>query len=254
MIEITVSPQKPVLDDRPLRHRVGLIALATDHTSEVDYARMLVPQGVGVYTARIPYANPVTPETLRAMAPELAQAAALILPDEALDAVIYGCTSASVCIGDAAVTAAIRQGKPDVPVVTPVSATLEGLRALGATRISVLTPYSVETSRPMADLFAAEGFGLDRFTCLDMADDREMARISLASIIELAVQAAAKGSEALFISCTAVRAAAVIAEVEAAVGIPVLSSNYACAWRVLRLLGDGEAAARGQLMQIGLVP
>ncbi|MDN5786539.1 ectoine utilization protein EutA [Pseudorhodobacter sp.] len=254
MTEIIVSTQKPVLDTRPLRHRVGLIALATDHTSEVDYARMLVPQGVGLYTARIPYANPVTPETLRAMAPELAQAAALILPDEALDAVIYGCTSASVCIGDAAVTAAIRQGKPDVAVVTPISATLAGLRAFGAKRISVLTPYSVETSRPMADLFEVEGFGLDRFTCLDMDDDREMARISLGSIIDLATQAVAKGSEALFISCTAVRAAGVIAEIEAAVGIPVLSSNYAGAWQVLRLLGDQGAAAPGRLMQIGLAP
>ncbi|MBK6467992.1 MAG: ectoine utilization protein EutA [Paracoccaceae bacterium] len=252
MTEILVSQKTPVLDARPLRHRVGLIALATDHTSEVDYARMLVPHGVGLYSTRIPYANPVTPETLRAMAPELARAAALILPDEALDAVIYGCTAASVCIGDAAVALAIRQGKPGVLVITPVSATLAGLRAFGARRISVLTPYSVATSRPMADLFEAEGFTLDRFTCLDMDDDREMARITPASIVELAAGAVAKGSDALFISCTAVRAAGVISQVEAAVGIPVLSSNYACAWHTLRLLGDIGAAAPGHLMQLGL--
>ncbi len=254
MTEILVSSKAPLLDARPLRHRVGLVALATDHTSEVDYARMLVPRGVGVYATRIPYANPVTPETLRAMAPELGQAAAMILPDEELDAVIYGCTSASVCIGEAAVAAAIRQGKPGVAVVTPISATLAGLRAFRAKRISVLTPYSVNTSRPMADLFEAEGFALDRFTCLDMDDDREMARISTASIIELAAEAVAKGSDALFISCTAVRAAGVIAQIEAAAGIPVVSSNYACAWQVLRLLGDQGAAAPGQLMQIGLAP
>lgn len=254
MTEIVISQKKPALDVRPLRHRVGLIALATDHTSEVDYAQMLVPRGVGVYGTRIPYANPVTPETLRAMAPSLGQAAALILPGEPLDAVIYGCTSASVCIGDAVVAGAIRQGKPDVAVVTPVSATLAALRALDARRISVLTPYSVNTSRPMAELFEAESFAIDRFTCLDMDDDREMARISPDSIIALAVDAAANGSDALFISCTAVRAAGVIAQVEAAVGIPVVSSNYACAWYVLRLLGDQGAGAAGQLMQIGLAP
>jgi len=252
MIDILVSPQKPRIDPRAMRHRVGLITLATDHTSEVDYARILVPHGVGVYGTRIPYANPVTPDTLRAMAPELAAAAALILPDEGLDAVIYGCTSASVCIGEAAVAAAIRHGKPGVAVVTPISATLAGLHALGARRISVLTPYSVETSRPMADLFDAEGFSIDRFTCLNMDDDREMARIAPESIIELAAASVAKGSDALFISCTAVRAAGVIAQIEASVGIPVLSSNYACAWQVLRLLGDTGAAAPGQLMQIGI--
>lgn len=252
MTPIHVSALKPRLDARAMQHRIGLVALATDHTSEADYARILVPRGVGVYATRIPYANPVTPETLRAMAPDLAAAAALILPDEGLDAVIYGCTSASVCIGEAAVAAAIRQGKPGVAVVTPISATLAGLRAFGARRISVLTPYSVETSRPMADLFEAEGVAIDRFTCLDMDDDRDMARIAPDSVVELAGAAAAKGSDALFISCTAVRAAGVIAQIEAAVGIPVLSSNYACAWQVLRLLDDTGAAAPGQLMQLGL--
>lgn len=254
MTQITVAPYKPRLDARAMRHRVGLITLATDHTSEVDYARMLVPRGIGVYGTRIPYANPVTPDTLRAMAPSLGAAAALILPDEGLDAVIYGCTSASVCIGEGAVAAAIRQGKPGVAVVTPISATLAGLRAFGARRISVLTPYSVETSRPMADLFEAEDFAIDRFTCLDMDDDREMARIAPDAIVGLASAAVAKGSDALFISCTAVRAAGVIAQVEAAVGIPVLSSNYACAWHVLRLLGDTGAAAPGQLMTLGMAP
>jgi maleate isomerase len=254
MTDIVISAKKPLLDARPLAHRVGLIALATDHTSEVDYARMLAPRGVGVYGTRIPYANPVTPATLRAMAPSLAEAAALILPDERLDAVIYGCTSASVCIGEAAVAQAIRQGKPGVAVVTPISATLAGLRAFGAKRISVLTPYSVETTRPMAELFEVEGFALASVTCLGMDDDREMARIAPASIIDLAAEAAAKGSDALFISCTAVRAAGVIAQIESALNMPVLSSKYACAWQVLRLLGDQGAAAPGQLMQIGLAP
>jgi len=254
MTEILISSRTPQSDNRPLRHRVGLIALATDHTSEVDYARMIAGQGVGVYVNRIPYANPVTPQTLAAMEPDLAQGAALILPGEDLDAVIYGCTSASVVIGDAAVAAAIRRGKPGVPVVTPVSATLAGLRALGARRISVLTPYSVQTSTPMARLFESEGFTLDRFTCLNMDDDREMARITLDDIVALGAEATAKGSEALFISCTAVRAAGVIDRIEAAAGIPVLSSNYAAAWAVLRLLGIAAAAAPGHLMTMAGSP
>lgn len=254
MTQISVSPRALRLDERPMRHRIGLVALATDHTSEVDYARMLVPRGIGVYVNRIPYANPVTPETLAAMEPDLAQGAALILPDESLDAVIYGCTSASVVIGDRAVRTAIQRGKPNAPVVTPVSATLAGLRAMGARRISVLTPYSVTTSTPMAQLFEAEGFGIDRFSCLNMEDDRAMARISLDDIVALARDAMAKTSDALFISCTAVRAAGIIDRIEAATGLPALSSNYAAAWNVLRLLNDGGAGAAGHLMTLPLEP
>ena len=146
--------------------------------SEVDFARMVASERIGVYVARIPYANPTTPENLRGMQPALAAGAALILPDEPLDAICYSCTSASVVIGDAEVEAAIASAKPGVPVVTPPMAAVRGLRALGAERISVLTPYTVETSRPMADYFAGHGFDIASFTCLGFDDDREMARIA----------------------------------------------------------------------------
>ena len=109
---IQTAPRAARLDPRPMAQRIGLVALATDHTTEVDFARILSPRGIGVYVNRIPYANPVTPDTLAAMEPDLADGAGLILPGEALDAVVYGCTAASVVIGDAAVRAAIHRGKP----------------------------------------------------------------------------------------------------------------------------------------------
>ena len=252
MTEIRISSRPPKLDPRPMPHRVGVIALSTDHTMEVDYARMLVPQGIGFYTTRVEFVNPVASETLKAMEPRLAAAAELILPDQELDAIVFGCTSASVCIGDAAVQAQVNKGKPGCPVITPVSAAISGLRAMGAKRISVLTPYLLETSTPMAGVFQAAGFGIDRFTCLNMPDDRDMARINLDDLVELAAEAADKGSEALFISCTAVRAAGIIDRLEAATGMPVLSSNYATAWNLARLCGVSGAIAPGHLMTLPL--
>ncbi|WP_420024281.1 ectoine utilization protein EutA (plasmid) [Cereibacter azotoformans] len=252
MTDPIVAPRPPRLDPRPVAHRIGLIALATDHTTEVDFARILAPAGVGIYVNRIPFANPVTPATLRAMEADLAEGAALILPGEDLDAVVYGCTSASVCIGDGAVRAQVARGKPGCPVVTPISGTLNGLRAMGARRISVLTPYLVETTRPMAAMFEAEGFAIDRLTCLAMADDRDMARIALDDLVDLAREATDPASEATFISCTAVRAASVIDRIEAATGRPALSSNHAAAWEVARRIGIAQALAPGHLMTLGL--
>ncbi len=252
-VPISLATRPPRLDPRPLDKRVGLIILATDHTTEVDFQRMVASDRIGVYVARIPYANPVTPENLRAMQPSLTAAAGLILPDETLDVVMYSCTSASVVIGDAEVAAAINAAKPDTAVVTPTAAAVRGLKALGAKRISVLTPYTVETSRPMADYFSALGFEIDRFTCLGLTDDREMARIAPSEIVAFAKEAMAPQSDALFISCTAVRAAGVIAEIEAAIGKPAVSSNYATAWACLRLCGDDEARSHlGRLMALPL--
>ena len=250
-LDLRLASRPPKLDDRPLEKRIGLIILATDHTTEVDFQRMVANERIGVYATRIPYANPVTPENLRAMQPSLTGGAALILPDEPLDVVMYSCTSASVVIGDAQVEAAITAAKPGAAVLTPTAAAVSGLGALGARRISVLTPYTLETSRPMADYFLALGFDIARFTCLGLTDDREMARISPAEIVAFAKEAMAPDADALFISCTAVRAAAVAAEIEAAVGKPVVTSNLATAWASLRLCGD--AAARpglGRLMTL----
>jgi maleate isomerase len=244
-IRIEMASRAPGLDDRPLAKRIGLIILATDHTTEVDFQRMVANERIGVYVTRIPYANPVTPENLMKMRPSLTAGAALILPNEPLDVVMYSCTSASVVIGDLQIEAAVQAAKPDVPVVTPTAAAVRGLKAVGAKRISVLTPYTVETSRPMAAYFASLGFEIDRFTCLGLTDDRHMARISHDEITAFANEAMAPESEALFISCTAVRAAEVVPRIEKALGKPVVSSNLATAWACLRICGD--TASRPEL-------
>ena len=250
-LTLSLAARQPKLDEHPLEKRVGLIILATDHTTEPDFRRMVASERIGVYVARIHYANPVTPENLRAMQPQLTTAAGLILPDEELDVVMYSCTSASVVIGDDQVAAAIRAAKPGVPVVTPTAAAVEGLRALGASSISVLTPYTIETSRPMADYFGDRRFSIDRFTCLGLTDDRDMARIGLDELVAFAREAMAPSSDALFISCTAVRAAAVAARIEDAIGKPVVTSNLATAWACLRLCGDHEQRPQlGQLMTL----
>lgn len=254
-VRIEQLTARPDLDDRPVAKRVGLIVLATDHTTEPDFRRFVASDRVAVYTARIPYANPTTPENLRAMQPNLTAGAELILQGETLDALCYSCTSASVVIGDDAIEQALQQAKPRVPIVTPTIAASKALRAVGAKRISVLTPYTIGTSQPMADYFAGQGFAIDRFTCLGFEDDREMARIRPEALVEIAREVIAPDADALFISCTALRAATVVPHIEQAIGRPVISSNLATAWGCLRLCGENTARPElGKLMAKALPP
>lgn len=239
--EITIRHSRPPLDARPLEKRIGLVILATDHTTEPDYQRMVASEKIGVYVARIPYANPTTPENLRRMQPALTAGAGLILPDEKLDAVCYSCTSASVVIGDAEIEAAIHAAKPGAPVVTPPMAGVRGLHALAAKKISILTPYTVQTTQPMAAYFAAHGFEIASVMCLGFEDDREMARISPASLVEMAGEAIDDQADALFVSCTALRSALAVVAMEEVLGRPVVTSNQATAWNCLRLCGDDGA-------------
>jgi maleate isomerase len=251
--EIIERSTRPPLDPRPLEKRVGLVILATDHTTEPDYQRMVASRRIGVYVARIPYANPTTPENLRKMQPALTAGAALILPDETLDTICYSCTSASVVIGDTEIEAAIHAAKPGVPVVTPPMAGVRGLRALGAKKISILTPYTVRTTQPMVAYFAAHGFEIASVTCLGFEDDREMARIAPASLVDLARDTMDDSADALFVSCTALRSALAVVAMEEATGRPVVTSNQATAWNCLRLCGDDASRAEfGRLHTLAL--
>ena len=210
--------------------RVGLVMLSTDATTEADFAQLVAGEGVLVHGNRITFENPTTPESLAATGPRLAAAAADLLPGSTLAAVYFACTSASAVLGEAGVAAAVHQAKPDTPVVTPMSAAIAALRAVGARRFSVLAPYSPEVTARVTAPFTAAGFAIDRVTCWGLADDREMGRVRPEVIVEEAVAAIGPAAEALFISCTALRAAAVVASIEARIGRPVVTSNQAAAW------------------------
>lgn len=236
---IRLSQTSLAYDEAP--RKVGLVALATDHTSERDFARLVTAQGIAVYVSRIAYENPTTPANLRKMQPHLTEGASVILPGEKLDAICYSCTAASVVIGDEEVEAAIKQAKPGVPVVTPPAAARAGLAALGARRISIITPYTIETSTPMAAYFVRHGFEVKGLACFGLEDDRVMARITPDTIVAAAREATAPDAEALFISCTALRAAEVAEAIEAEIGRPVVTSNLASAWMCLALADRGTA-------------
>lgn len=228
-------------DPNPLAARIGLIALATDHTAENDFARICDPHEVGVYVTRIDYDNPTTPENLHKTGPRLTQAAAQILPGEQMDVIAYACTSASIVLGEEAVSGFIAAGRPEATCVTPASAALAAFSALGVQRISVLTPYNEEVTRAVSGYFTDHGLSVSRATYLDFLDDRKMARISLESIVDAGMAAMAEDSDALFLSCTALRSAACVDVLEKRLGKPVITSNQAMAWRSLRLVSNNQA-------------
>ncbi|MDD9877021.1 MAG: aspartate/glutamate racemase family protein [Magnetovibrio sp.] len=220
--------------------RIGLIALATDFNSETDLRRML-PAGVDLFTNRVLNANPLTLENLRAMAGDITRAASGILPGLGVDVMIYGCTSGTAAIGDAEIERLVRVAQPDVPVTNPVAAASAALNAFDARRISVLTPYNDEVNGAIVESFQGQGFEIANIEGFGLDDDIEMTGLPVAAIAEAALQVCAPDADALFISCTAIRAAAVIDAVERKLAKPVVTSNQALVWHSLRLMGSASA-------------
>jgi maleate isomerase len=228
--------------------RVGLILLSTDATSEADFARLVDGDRVRLHGNRIAFENPTTPESLAATGPRLAAAAADLLPGSHFSSIYFACTSATAVLGSAGVAAAIHGTKPGVAVVTPVSAVSAALEALRARRISILAPYSSSVTSRVIAPFAGAGLLIDRVTCWGLEDDRDMARVLPEVIVEEAARAMDPASDALFISCTALRAAEAAARIEALIARPVVTSNQAAAWVCRGLAGlDQPRPAAGRL-------
>jgi len=237
------------------RAAIGLVVLATDQTMEHEFRALVRLPGVAFYEARVLNDADITPETLRAIGPRIAPGADLILPGIPLDVVAFGCTSASMLLGEDAVFAEIRKVRPNVACTTPVTGALAAFRALGARGIGLLTPYAPQINESLVRYFNGRGVNIAAVATFDRRDDLEAARISVASI-EAAVQrmAAAPGVDAIFVSCTSLRVAEAVAGLERRLGVPVTSSNHAMAWHCLRLAGiDDALPAAGRLFERPIV-
>ena len=237
------------------RASLGLIVLATDYTIEHEWRRIFstVP-GVALYQSRIFNDPQITPETLRAMEPRITDCTDVILPGAGLNVVAYGCTSASMAIGEEKVFENIRAARPGVACTTPITAAFAAFRAFDAGRIGVLTPYRADVNQIVADYIRARGFEVPVFGSFNEENDGIVAAITPKSIragIERII--AERDVDAVFVSCTSVRLAEAAANIERETGLPVTSSNHAMAWHTLRLAGiDDRLPQFGRLFDLPL--
>ena len=237
------------------RATIGLIVLATDYTIEHEWRQLFAQiDGVALYHSRIYNENTITPETLRDMAPRITDCARVITPDTGVDVIAYGCTSASMAIGEEKVFENIKAAKPDSKCTTPITAAFAAFDAFKAKRIGVLTPYTAEVNKIMGGYITARGYQVPVFGSFNEAQDTNVARITPASI-ESAVRELIKHAEvdAVFVSCTSVRLMEACAELEKSLGIPLTSSNHAMAWHALRLAGIEDSLGQfGSLYDLSL--
>lgn len=229
------------------RAAIGLIVLATDHTIEYEWRKLMALPGVGLYQSRIVNAAEITPDTLKEMDTLIAPGAAVILPGEPVDVVAFGCTSASMVMGEDHVMARIREARPQAACTTPVTAARVALQALHAPRVAMLTPYMRSINESMKAYLGQRGIEVVRMGSFEHSNDNEVARVDAASVRRAVLEIGRHDDvDAVFVSCTSLRLVDHVAELEDELGKPVTSSNHAMAWHALRL-----AKIRDVLPQFG---
>ena len=220
------------------RARIGLLVLQTDQTLETDLATLMALDGVALYHSRLANDAVVTPENLAHMAQEVPRAAELIAPSLGLAAIGYACTSGATIIGEARVAKILGGIHPGVPCTNPLTAAKAALKALGVFRVGLVTPYTPDVTVAMQDNFSAAGIDVPVVGSFYEDNDLEVGKITEASILSATIAIGQDPRcDGVFISCTSLRSARVIAEAEARLGKPVTASNHALGWHLLRLAG-----------------
>ncbi len=233
------------------RAAIGIIVLASDSTLEFEFRQICDLPGVGLFHSRIYNDNTITPETLKAMEAGITQACDVIVPGCPLDVVAYGCTSASIVMGEDQVFELIHKSRPEVQCTTPVTAAFAAFKALGVKNIGILTPYRADVNSKVKAYFEKAGFNVPVFASFNEENDPTVARISPSSIRAAVLEVGEHAQvEAVFVSCTALRLVNSVAEIEAELGKPVTSSNHALAWHCLRLAKVPDALPYGRLFSL----
>ena len=170
------------------RASIGVIVLATDYTIEHEFRQLLDLPGVAFYHSRIAMDAQVTPQTLHAMKDRIPACAEVILPSTDLDVIAFGCTSASMVIGEEGVFEQIRSVRPNVACTTPVTAAFAAFDALEAKRIAVLTPYRDDVNQVVRSYIEGRGYDVAVMGSFNEEWDPTVARITTGSISDAAEQ------------------------------------------------------------------
>ena len=227
--------------------RVGLIIPSVNATIEPELA-WIAPHGVSFHAARI-MLRETTPEGLRAMN-EGVEEAARLLASLSPDAVAYACTSGSFLEGRAHLHAQIDAIAAIVgcPVVATSGALVDALQALRSRRVALATPYVDAINRAERGFLADNGFDVVSVRGLGLSG-AAIREVSPERVFDLACAADCGDADALFVSCTDLRALEVVEALEARLQKPVLTSNQVTLWALLHALGrEPDIAGFGRLL------
>jgi arylmalonate decarboxylase len=139
-----------------------------------------------------------------------------------------------------------------LPATTMSTGVIEGLRALGVRHVAVATAYIDEVNHRLRQVLVDSGFQVGAVQWLGIDAVGEAKNVSEADLVALGQRAlaASPGADGILISCGGLRTLGVTVPLEAASGVPVVSSTPAAFWSAVRLVGHpGAAPGYGRLFE-----
>ncbi len=232
--------------------RVGIL-IPPANTAMEDEIPPFLPKGVRISFNRLSReGRSLTAESLLSMARSVGRAAGDLSWCEP-DSIVYGCTSGTFLDGIGNEDALARQitAQTSIPAITTSTAVVEALRALGARRLFMITPYPDAVNLHEIEFLKHYGFEVaawDSFRC-DMSAEVPLIADTEVTALAMRHADAIHRCDALFVSCTNLKVMGQIEVMERALGVPVVTSNQASLWGALRQMGAPPAQGCGRVFQ-----
>jgi maleate isomerase len=214
------------------RLRAGVLIPSGNSVAEPEIRAML-PKEISMLVTRLSLRGSSKAELMRML--DRLEDASELLADAEVDCIVFHCTAVSTFAPELAggICERIRSAS-GIPCFTTADAILEALKRLNARRVSLLTPYIDEVHQREAAFLRANGFDVGRGANLGINTNAEMATLKPETILDWATEEIDRSADACLISCTAIKSAPVIDQLEKASGLPVLTSNQSMVWHLLR--------------------
>jgi maleate cis-trans isomerase len=226
-----------------MRARIGVIHLSTAMMDHEFYE--MAADGVSIFCTRL-RGHPPTLEGLKDAAKDLIE----IKPQS----VLYGCTSGSFGPGPKWNDQLIKTMEEVLgcPATTNSQGVVEALKALGAKKVSVTTPYNDEYTMKLKSFLEAKGFQITNIKRVPVyEDDFGKFLFPPEKAYQIAVETYTPDADAHFISCAGWRTLPIIEKLEADIGRPVISSVQAVMWHAMKLADiKVKMEGKGKLLQL----
>ncbi len=131
---------------------------------------------------------------------------------------------------------------------------IDALKAVGARRIAVATAYNDEVNERLRLFLLEHGLEPLVITGMGLVAMDDVHGVGQQDVLDFCttVHASAPGADSLLVSCGGLRTLEIIAPLEAATGVPVVSSMPHGLWAGARLAGlSGAAPGYGRLLSAG---
>jgi maleate isomerase len=246
-----MSASRKITEHYGWRARIGLIYMASSTVMEPEFYAM-APEGVSVHTSRIHLPEATVEGLTTMMGGDEVERCTRELAQAPLHVIAFGGTSATFLKGigwDREIRSRMEIVANGIPTTTTSSAVLRALRACGAERVSLVTPYIDEVTERGQNFLEQAGFVVVGAEGMHLKDDHAIGAVTTEQVYDFAREVVKPEADAVFISCTNLRTIGAIAPLEETLGIPVVSAIQASFWDCLRTVGvEDEVNGFGQLL------